>query len=578
MKKRFLIIGIPIAVAVLAVMGCFFMLFSTQEKIIEQAKDYESYSIYFNYVPPITERGTPMLFSRLYWSEDFDVSVRDGMTHLSIPMRANEFEDFRFKLEVDVNDNGEYWKLINREFVLLDPMDVEININAQNITKKLPIPIGAMAKYRGFYADNTWVPDAGTPDDAEIAALRTATYGGDSFALMRLYALAAAGVDVGANISALQLASVKLTDNEVILNRTRNNPLLKPIVYAKGYRDFPAQEALRQAAEAVRFYNEIPFRDYDNVEWNIDEERKISIANYDDFFNDYGDYPDRIWGAWELDFDGDGLMELVYFYAGGTMGNEFWKIIHLDADGLITSVDHGMDMRSLIMRQIEGRYFFTNWAYDYNDKQSWGLNLFAMKKDGTLWRAEAYYKISGMRTVFSDLYDESVRPLYDDLSGKLFDYYNQYKDYGPESVFDRPFEGDNAVNDLFRSDGYGHYGLGLMDIDNDSEDEIIGEWMYWPSSAHQIFSYDLRALRSGAGHTFNLGTLLTGPDELLHAFLIPYEGKNYFLTMQSFGDSQYIFKLQEISNGTPYVLAAWLVTAEDQVHVNAGEYVDEWGW
>jgi hypothetical protein len=115
-----------------------------------------------------------------------------------------------------------------------------------------------------------------------------------------------------------------------------------------------------------------------------------------------------------------------------------------------------------------------------------------------------------------------------------------------------------------------------MDIDNDSEDEIIGEWMYWPSSAHQIFYYDLRALRSGAEQTFNLGTLLTGQDELLHAFLVSYEGKNYFLTMQPFGDSQYIFKLQEMLNSTPYMLAAWLVTAEDQVHVTAGEYVDEW--
>jgi hypothetical protein len=183
-----------------------------------------------------------------------------------------------------------------------------------------------------------------------------------------------------------------------------------------------------------------------------------------------------------------------------------------------------------------------------------------------------------MRTVFSDLYDENVKPLYDDLSGKLFDYYSQYKDYGSESVFDRPFEGDDSIKGLFDNTGYGRYALGLMDIDNNGEDDIIGEWMYWPSSAHQSFYYDLRALKSSAEHTFDLGTLLVGQDDLQHAFSILYEGKNYFLTIQPFGDSQYIFKLQEISNGTPYVLAAWLVTAEDQVHVTAGEYVDEWGW
>ena len=45
MKKRFLIIGIPIAVSALAVIIYFFILFSAHGKIIEQAKDYESYSI-----------------------------------------------------------------------------------------------------------------------------------------------------------------------------------------------------------------------------------------------------------------------------------------------------------------------------------------------------------------------------------------------------------------------------------------------------------------------------------------------------------------------------------------------------
>lgn len=178
------------------------------------------------------------------------------------------------------------------------------------------------------------------------------------------------------------------------------------------------------------------------------------MPNCDDFYED----PDSVWGSWELDFDGDGLMELVYLIAGGTMGNEYWDIIHLDTGGLISSVD--------------------------------------------------FYA--------------------------------------------------------------------LIDIDNDGTDETVGEWIYLPSSAHQWFMQSLRAQYDGAPHTFDFSRLLCGDDYHQRIFPISYEGKNYFLTMQPFGDSQYIFRLQEISCGTPYVLAAWVATTEDQVIVTTEEYENWW--
>ena len=162
------------------------------------------------------------------------------------------------------------------------------------------------------------------------------------------------------------------------------------------------------------------------------------------------------------------------------------------------------------------------------------------------------------------------------ISSRLFDYYKEYKGYGPDSEFDRPFEPCDAIIGLFDSTGYDRYALRLMDIDNDGMDEIIGERMYWPSSAHQNFGYNLRALKKGAEYTFCLKTLLVGQDELLHVFPVSYNGKNYFLTLQPFGDSQYIFKLQEIANGTTYMLAVWIVSSEDQVHATIEDYVGNW--
>lgn len=531
---------------------------------------------YFNYTPPVTERGTPVLFTRLYWSHDFEVSVHDGVTRLSIPMRANELEDYRFRFEADIVDDAER-KLQNRTIALLRPADILTNAKAQRIEKDTPIPVGENTKYFGLYTYDVWPPEAGTENESELAALRTAVYGGDSSALLRLYALGITGNDVGADINALQLAAVKLSEDKDILAGTAQNPLLKPIIYDKTVKDFPAEEALQPEAEAVRTYQEYAFFETNSVAGNIDESRLKNISNYSDFFQGYDGYND-CWGAWELDFDGDGLMELIYFYAGGTMGNEFWNIVHLNQNGLITNVDNGMDMRSLTMQTTNGQYYFTNHPYDYNDHQSEGTNLFAMEKDGLLWQGRAYREVTGMRTVLTDLYDAHMKPLYDTLSSQLFAYYQQYKEYNMGGAFDRHYMPDAQTEELFRSEGYGDgpYSCGLMDLDNDGMDEIVGEWMFYPSSAHLVYGYDLRALEHGAKHTVRLNTLLVGQDELLCAFPVSYDHKNYFLTMQFFGDSQYLFKLQEIADGKPYMLAAWLATAEDQVHVTAGEFEPWW--
>ena len=174
---------------------------------------------YFNYVPPTTERGTPVLFTHLHWSDEFEVSIKNGIIHLSIPMRANEFEDYRFRLEADINENGEYWTIGNREFAMLDLTDIKTNVNVQNIIKKVPIQIRERVKYSSSYQNNYWFPNAGTSDDTKIAALRVAAYGGDSFAILRLYALAVEQ-DVGADINALQIASSKLTANKEQVNVT----------------------------------------------------------------------------------------------------------------------------------------------------------------------------------------------------------------------------------------------------------------------------------------------------------------------------------------------------------------------
>lgn len=119
----------------------------------------------------------------------------------------------------------------------------------------------------------------------------------------------------------------------------KDNPYLPKVVFENKYASFPAQEALSMLTEAVSAYgNRYP--ESSNVEDNTDYKRLQGLPNAEDFFPDYQveDDDTRLLGAYDIDFDNDGLNELIYFYPGGTVGNEFWDIIHLDESGAITSV------------------------------------------------------------------------------------------------------------------------------------------------------------------------------------------------------------------------------------------------
>lgn len=523
---------------------------------------------YFNYSPPITQRGTPVLFTRLYWSKEAEVSVRNGATHLSIAMRANQVEDYRFRLEVDVDDNAEDRKLQNCKLVLLNETDIQTNESMQKSIKESgPIPVGEMAKYHNTYVDNTWVPEAGMANKSELEKIRIAAYGGDAYAILRLYALGVKNNNVGADQNALQIAAVKLTNQKNILEKTSSNSLILPVITKENVQNFHAVDALWQAAEAVRTYREFEFLNSNQVEPNINGSRLESVPNYVDFFNDYGDYHETIWGAWELDFDGDGLTELIYFYGGGTFGNEEWQVIHLDKEGMISSVDSGGAMRSLRMYVLNGRYYFANWSYDYNDKQSQGVNLFSMSKDGVLRMGIVNRESIGMRTVLTDLYDKSIEPLYEKLASQLFLYYQKYKTYDG-SNYEKFYTPDEQTAKLFEEQENGYFIYRLIDVDNDGIEEIVGEKMYFPSSAHQFYTYNIWALKKGKNNLDHLTTWFVGQEELLQAFPLSYENKNYFLTLQPFGDSQYLFKLQEIADDTSYLLAVWVATLEDQVNLS----------
>jgi len=425
-----------------------------------------------------------------------------------------------------------------------------------------------------------------TPDDiapvvetysAEVSALRGAIYNGDTSAMLRLFALSLQGAEIGADHDALQLAAAKFTDDYDVVASIYKNPLVRDYGEHEGpYDSFPAQRALQTGSAAVRRYDERAFLENDAIASNIDASRRYEPPNYKDFYSDFDD----MWlDTWELDLDGDGKNELVYFSYGGTSGSGPWEIIHLDERGYIEYIDYGMDMMLLRMRYADGDYFFGRCSYDYDLDYQNGLRLFAMDADGVLWQADITREFVGLRATLSDVFDESLRPLYDEISEDLETYFERYAQM--ELTNDgfsvgRTLPPDDDIVELFEDihyyETYAERACGKFDLNNDGTDEIIGEIRYWDYGIDQMM-YEIFALASGSDEFAELNPALVPPlsdfdyATVLQAFPVAYNGKNYVLSLHPFGDAQYIFRLNELAtdargNYTATVHAAWLTTID----------------
>lgn len=354
----------------------------------------------------------------------------------------------------------------------------------------------------------------------------------------------------------------------------RDNRYLPEIIYENANTSFPHPEVLFKIAEAVGKYTDfIPGSE--EVESNTDYKRLQDVTNADDFFESYeldGGTPEPS-DAYELDFDNDGLNELIYFYPGGTMGNEYFDIIQLDRLGAITAVNSGVHSRGIVMYQYQGDYFFLNHIYDYYDKEDLGVTIFAMTKDGTLWEGNVYREMIGAELVFSDIFDENVKPLAVNIETKFEEYILAYKEY-QYSKFEKEYKPSQVImeqiNELAAAKVDTFYQL---DMNNDGTDEVLAESIFYPGSAHLEYLYQLIVYDYKTNRAIDLSKKFATEDSYDYSqriFPIQFKEKNYFLSMHGIGSS-YIFKLQEIIGDTPSILACWFVTTTERVNVSEGE-------
>lgn len=411
------------------------------------------------------------------------------------------------------------------------------------------------------------------PYEEQIRALKNAFYCGSFHVAKIIYDMQKADQESNALFELAVMKDFKLTDFQ------KDNPYLPKPVFENKNVSFPAPEALSMFAEAVSAYgNRYP--ESSNVESNTDYKCLQGLPNAKDFFPDYQleDDDTRLWGAYDIDFDNDGLNELVYFYPGGTVGNEFWDIIHLDESGDITSVASGESWRSLSMHQYKGKYFFFSWEHDYNDGEELGINMFAMAEDGRLWHASILREMTGAGIVFSDIFDESIKPLAEDIEQEFQEYIAEYKN-ASEGQWGKTCNPSRTVRDKIGNQAVAmpdvYYEL---DVNNDGTDEVLAESVFYPGSRHQLYLYQLISYDRKTGRALDLSRMFASAGSYSYCqriFLIPYEGKNFFLSMQGNQGSSYIFKLQEVAGDKPRALACWFVTVIQQVRVSEEVYRSE---
>ena len=301
------------------------------------------------------------------------------------------------------------------------------------------------------------------------------------------------------------------------------------------------------------------------MEQNADWEKVYSLPGFKELYP-YVSADESVTGVYNYDLDGDGLPEYLILFPGGSMGNHFWEVLHLDGAGKITDTNSGEGMGYVSLYRYQGKYFFVNESYDYYDREWLGWQVHALNQSGQMYMAEAVREKTGSEIIFTDKYVD-VEPYYY-LDWYLERYIDQYKEYETEPM-GREIVTDEETQKLFGNAGSMTGIYGVMDFNNDGVDDWTNVYKFLPSGRYPYYcSYALVDGKTKEVLDFSkLTDLFYNP-----RCVFPYtsEGKNYFLFVLN-GYGNYVFKLVEFQGMEPVEIQSWLVTVENRVLVHAME-------
>lgn len=501
---------------------------------------------YIRYMPERLENGNYSFFRT--FSAPCEVSRQEDGT-VDIPICINDSEEVRFLMNVeypfpeDSDHRTVKFTFVNQEDKEFDQMYGAFDSDA-------------MTDYR-----MSLKPDTGMPDEELAAFLRACVYNGNLSVLDQLYRLTPE--DETEERFELELAASMAAGND--LSISDENPYRSEIYYGESNRDFPQPETLEFVAESLQAGEGLEKRGARLVEPDGNWENIYQIPGFAKLY-EYLHEDESVTAIYNYDLDHDNLPEVLVLFPGGSMGNYFWEVLHLDKSGKITGTNSGEGMGDASLYCYQGNYFFTSPIMDFTDKEFWGWEVHALDDRDQMYAADVYKEKVGTEIVFTDPYEDVERSYY--AGWELDRYIDQYKAYETTAVGEK-IEADEEIQNLFQEARYRLGTYGMIDFNNDGTDDWTNVYKFYTSTRYPYYcSY---VFVDGKTEQVLDFSQLADLSYSLRC-IVPYtlEDKNYFICVLN-GHGNYVFKMIEIRGMEPVEVQNWFAVVRNRILVHASE-------
>lgn len=503
--------------------------------------------VYIRYLPQRLGDGNYRFFRCLRFTED--VTYREDGT-VDIPVTINGEGKSRFVVNVTYSFSEGNVNIDQAEFTVPDRKDNEFHQMYQAFDSQAQMDYRLSLK-----------PDGMVPEDQLAGYLRACVYNGNSYVLGRLYEMTTE--EETEQRYALELAGSRSDDFEHTWSA--ENPLLPEVFYGESCKDFPQMDTLAFVAEGLRNGTSMEERGAKLLEPNLDLESVFKIPGLQELYPYvYGD--ENITGVYKHDLDGDGLPEILVVFPGGSMGNLFWEVLHLNEAGTITTTNSGEGLGWLSLYEYQGNYFFTTDIIDFNDKELLGWEVFAVNGQDQMYSASVSLEKCGTETVFTDQYGEVDSYFY--LDWELGSYIDRYKSY-EAGVLGREIETSEELQSLFHEEGNNSGTYGTMDFNNDGIDDWTRVYQFYTSTRHPYYCNNV-LVDGKTNQVFDFSDLADLSYDLRAVYSYQPDETNYMICLLG-GSGNYVFKLLAFDGMEPVEVQSWYVAVRTRILIQVTE-------
>lgn len=502
--------------------------------------------IYIRYVPREFANGRYEFFRNVQPSGD--VSYRSDGT-VDIPVSINGYDDSRFVMNVEYSAGDGGVEISGVEFTFSNQGDADFHEMYAALDSQ------AQMEYR-----RSLTPDGEMTDEKLAGFLRACVYNGNYDVLGRLYDLIPEE-QVEERYS-LELAASRVWDTGISFSEL--NSFMPDIFYGESCQDFPQMEILDLVAESLQKGRGLEAMETEEMKPNMDWAEVYQIPGLHNLYHLYED--ERVTGIYKYDLDRDGLPEILVVLPGGSMGNLFWEILHLNEEGEITGTNSGEGIGWLSLYRYQGNYFFLSDMIDFNDKEQLGYKVHMMNQRDQMLVADIYREKCGTEIVFTDKYAETDSGYY--LDWELERYIDKYKAYmtgdmgnavGDAEEIQRLFQGADIPGGFY----------GTMDFNNDNVEDWINVYQFFTSTRYPYYcSYVF--VDGKTKQVLDFSRLTDLSYNLRGIYRYESDNKNYFICLLG-GNGNYVLKLIEFRGVEPVEMQDWYVAVKNQILIKVYE-------